>query len=137
MAITSTVQAASGISPNKPGVADFFNSAVNSGTYETLLNITGKGVITRVSLGANNSISNKLLSMRFTIDGGAANVITPGGTDGENHMRGFAHDSIRQGTIVFDYFCNVQFKTSALIEIVQNSGTSTGLRASCDYSLQV
>lgn len=120
------------IQPTKAQIADLIQSNGVSGTYYTLLNvISGKGILSRLSMFANG-VTNNYLYFKITVDGGTSIVINPPNSS----MRALAQKSSGiLGNLLLDFVSNIYFNSSIKIEVMQNTGSNQTIEASADYSL--
>ncbi|SNR86225.1 hypothetical protein SAMN05446037_100178 [Anaerovirgula multivorans] len=118
------------IQPTKPRSVDFKQSDAVSGTWYTVLNITGKGILNRLS--AFITIYNEYLQYEITVDGVAVTETTRD----TSRTRGLApfggsYDRDR----IADYLFNTYFKSSLKIRVRHTHGSTYDLHASVDYAL--
>ena len=109
------------------------NYNVATSAWATVLNTSGVGTLTRMSLSeVNKAVSNENFSIEVTIDGGDSNVIT-GSVVGGNASVGFGFGT--EGAKALEWIGKVEFETSLLIRIIQISGTTRDMVFACDYSI--
>lgn len=119
-----------GITPTKPKNVVKYQTASDS-TYYTLLDITGKGIMNRVTLyDESNSVYVDKLFIKVTIDGGTALIINPVDTSTVN-----AQKMVASSNNFVNYLPEVNFKTSLKIEFQHTAGVNKNLSACCDYSI--
>lgn len=106
---------------NVPAMADYSNGSAVAGTFYTVLDITGSGILHKAAVnGGTNLIGHRL---RITIDG-VATVLAP--MVESQYSRGIGN------AITLQYFCNIKFNTSLKVEADANY---SNLRSAVDYSL--
>lgn len=122
----------------QPKIYVYNNNTAVSGTYYTTVNSTGvRGKITKISLTCNTATSNSVLNIRITIDGVANSI----GIPSQNYSVGYQHTSNSASTAYqavqsIDYFCDIIFYSSCVIEFMQNGGTNLVLDGSIMYSTE-
>jgi hypothetical protein len=130
MGITLTGVSSDGL-PGKPNWVDVMITGHANNTYQTILNITGKGVVHRISSTISTASASNFITIRITADG----VQTSYKPSVASQARGIGYDQTlgKQGYI--DSFSSIQFNSSLLVEIMQSTGGYTTTYASIDYSL--
>lgn len=115
------------------------NNTATSGTYYTTLNSTGaKGRLSKITLVYGSaSVFNNNLTIRVTIDGVANSV----GIPSTNVSVGLMHSGTSGGTIYnpsqsIDYFCDIVFYNSVLVEFMQNAAGTYAIEGSIMYSIE-
>lgn len=122
----------------QPKIYVYNNNTAVSGTYYTTVNATNtRGKITKISLTTPSNYSNNILNIRVTIDG----VINSIGIPSVNYSVGLTHATTSGATSyqayqTIDYFCDVVFYSSCVVELMQNSGASIQLEGSIMYSVE-
>lgn len=112
-----------------PKIADLNVSATTS-TWYTLVDITGKGVVKRIS-GNNQTSINQYLDIQLTIDG----TVHLMDVTAIHTTRGLGGDSTYGRSTFFDVITDIEFKSSLKIELRQTTGTTGTLSGSVDYVL--
>lgn len=92
-----------------------------SGTWYTVVNVAGRGVLNRVGLFALNGAGNEI---RITVDGDSSTV-----TD-NNARRVYVASGVQ-----FDYHSSVSFDSSLVVEVRQSGAAGTSLLGAVDYGL--
>ena len=110
--------------------ADLYLSSAASNTWYTVCDITGKGVLTRISALHNSTALNNAIDVRVTIDGISYLFDITTGV----YTRTLRY--YETNTPIADFIHMVKFDISLKVEVMQTTGTSTApLQASVDYGL--
>lgn len=118
-------------------IADLTQNTV-FGIYYTLLDVTsGRGKLTRISVGGESDVLTSNLTIKITVDG----VSTESNSDVDTaRVRGFSGSGRGFGSVdansILDWFGEIIFYNSLKIEWKRNSGSSATVFSSCDYSLE-
>lgn len=133
--ITRYPVSASVIQPTKPQIANLNQATVVQNTWYTVVDTSGKGVLSKVILSATEM--NYRYSIRVTIDGVAVTVTDATGALGLESL-GLAHNPFDANNYnaerSIDYYCNSYFKTSLKVEVANTVGIDA-FKASVMYSL--
>jgi hypothetical protein len=119
----------SNIVTTKPRTAGLDQASALSGTYYTVVNVTGTGKLFLARnqyFGSSIILSN--LFIRITIDG-VQNAIQ--GTT--SSMSGYVPNTALSG-VSFEYWTDISFNSSLQVEIMQNAGTY-GIYGTVNYAL--
>jgi hypothetical protein len=146
MGITSL--SAGAIQPTKPRTAQFTQVNTTPSTYYTALNVTGRGVVSRILMNYFDGgayISSFYQYIRITIDSGTPVVINVNLTStGFGNLRGLGLQYVSGGNsvgpqpaqIIF-YDSTTYFYQSCLIEVMQSANiyATSALNCVIDYSI--
>ena len=113
--------------------ADLYQATVVANTLYTLLSVSGKGQLTRLSAFDGSTNTNQDITFVVTIDGGAAVSIAQSSASGGLNSRGIAGDAGYNRGCFFDWLGQISFTTSLLVQ-VKNS-TVKIIQASADYAI--
>lgn len=123
------------IYPKQPKIFVYNNNTASSGTYYTSLNLTAtRGKINKITLTASSgtAIYNSNLNIRVTIDG----VVNTIGVPSANYSVGLQHDTSYPAYQSIDYFVDVLFYSSILIEFMHNNGGTANLQGNITYATE-
>ena len=121
--------------PRVPKIFVFYNASTTSGTYYTTVNSTGvRGRLTKVTMSGGAPSVNQ--TIRITIDGVQSTLSpNPSGTGG---VVGLPHNnqasSIHEAGYSFDYYCDISFTNSILVEFMQNQTNGNPIIGNVMYS---
>lgn len=125
------------IQPTKPNLVHTQINSSSQNTYYTIVNIIGKGKVSRISiaywLGSSYS-SNQYLKIRITVDNGTPVELSPNAGTPVLSVGG-GNDIGRAS--VFDLIQEITFNSSVKIEMAQTwgPGGSTNLNGAVEYAL--
>ncbi len=116
----------------KPRSVNAVFIAVPQGEYRIALDVSGKGVLSRISLQHGQQAQNA--SLVITVDGVVHNM------PGYDLSGGTTTVNVRQGVNATNgfpgyYFDNLVFKSSLKIEVINNHSTASAMFVAVDYSL--
>jgi hypothetical protein len=122
------------VNPRTFGGADFSQASPTVGQWYTVVNISGKGILQRVS-GQHNVYTNQNIQLRITIDG---TPVAPSAFANSIYSRGFS--LLNTGSYVnryysYDVIFRTKFNSSLKVEILTNVNSSNNLDCSVDYAL--
>ena len=117
--------------PLNPNSADAVQTSAVQNTWYTLANISGIGILTRVSITGDG---NSYLEARITIDG-AANTLA-NATTVNSVARGLADMDTGGATDRLDWIGHCFFSSSLLVEYRTTSAGTPTLYAAADYSIE-
>lgn len=122
------------IQPTKPYSAELLQSC-DPNTLYTVVNVTGKGIVSRISACPSSaSAANSKVYFQITIDGGAPLSLTTGGNNSYSAM--IAQSEVSGAAYNYNYFCNLNFKTSLKIEFKQTDSSSRTYFLTTNYTLE-
>lgn len=114
-----------GVIANAVRTVDFFQSNATANTWYTVLDVTGLGVLTRISF-QGVSVSNSYLMVRITIDG-TSYIVDP---SVDSYSR-----ALRDDAKFIDLMTHVKFDSSLKVEVSHNYSSSVHLAVTIDYGL--
>jgi hypothetical protein len=123
-----------GMIASEPHVADFRQQAATINTWYTVVNVSGAGVVYRIS-GSAGSAQNNVLQYQVVIDGVEHIFDMQAGSP--QKTRGFGGDpNLVYGREYFsDILLHVKFDESLQVNIRHNSTTTVTLQCSVDFGL--
>ncbi len=123
-----------GMIASEPHVADFYQQAATYNTWYTVVNVSGAGVVYRIS-GCAKPEQNNVLQYQVVIDGVKHIFDMQAGSP--QNTRGFGGDpDLVKGREYFsDILLHVKFDESLKVNIRHDSGTNVTLQCSVDFGL--
>lgn len=120
--------------PRVPKIFVYYNASTTSGTYYTTVNSTGvRGRLTKITM---SGVPAQYHTIRVTIDGVQSSLSpNPSGTNG---VVGLGHNnnasSLYEAGSSFDYYCDISFTNSILVEFMQNQASAQPIIGNVMYS---
>ncbi|SNT18781.1 hypothetical protein SAMN05446037_104925 [Anaerovirgula multivorans] len=131
-AAINTLAAKLPIQPTKMKIVDTKATISSSSSYITAVDITGRGVLTRISLCSASSsvVTNAYHGLRVTVDG-EVSTWSGGSSSAGNKARSFSND-----TNVSHYILNIYFKSTLKVEYRNVHTNSTEFHIAVDYAIE-
>ncbi|MED0686546.1 hypothetical protein [Anoxybacillus ayderensis] len=109
---------------NRSGFQNY--SLLPAGSYTTLLNINGKGIISRMSFCMTSSTPLSYLYIKITIDGYTF-IVQGSGTTFLN--------SVRDASYTLDFTTPLSFNSNIIIQAMQQYGSGVTIDSVIEYGL--